>query len=1084
MSDDAFTTGYNHRSALHPASIVSPILLVCLGKSMILNRPTRHDCAFATMVAVSTCWISFTAQAQTPALQPPALAPSLASAQRQEPLTTEQSLAAFALADGFSIGLAASEPQVIDPITIRFDHLGRMWVVEMNDYPKPLPDQPLRGRIKILEDNDHDGFFEKVTLFADQLAFPTGLQPFRDGVIVTLAGEVAYMADQDGDGVCDHKEVWFTGFSKDNEQLRANHPVWTLENQVHVASGLRGGELQSMHTRWPASEKTLSLAARDFEFSPYGGDWRAVAGNSQYGFYEDAGGRRFVCSNRNPCDLLLAEAEQVANNALLPLSQWTHNVMPSAEASQVFPLVNAWTTSNLHAGTFTAACGVFRYESDLLGDRIGGDFLACEPTGSLVQRYRTLDMRIVPDVVRAHEQSEFLASRDPWFRPVDLIDGPDGALYVVDMHRAVIEHPDWMPKELQQRSDMRWGDQAGRIYRVVPINKSLHRNNACNFAASTPIDWVTQLSSANRWTRTVAARLISQHLHTLNATSDDERSAEEQRATIDSLRRILRDGANVDASTSTEVNEFSVMHSLWLLESAKALQFDDLRFAASHAHADVRRQAVRLLQRHRKEWPQADECMLWLAGDPVAVVRFQWLLEFAAELTSDELEPLLLAASLPTATNADDDSDRHWLSQALSLVNHPVVPAFLQRMLANESSDHEVLAPLIQRMGWSDEGETLRVLLEDSPNEQVLDAQLHAYAQGMLLRARSWDQVTASFSEPLRNKLNAMIANDLRIAADVNAAAAERLAAFRRAGMRRSAETEQLCRRVLDSADAELYRESLLLARRMNLEGIEDALVAKACELPPALAAATIQTISEHAPWSHALVTAIESGAMPLGMVDPASLGRLQRHPDSKLAARITQAMASRYTEDAAQALTRYQDALQGEPNLANGNKAFTTHCASCHRIRDTGFAVGPDISDMRTQTPQQILVAILDPNAAIDASYFRYSILTVDGQVLEGLLEDSSDASATLVMQESKRRTLARDQIEALRATGKSMMPEGFENQLSPRDMCDLIGYLKQWRMMPSPPPHLGSDFTADEQDAPANSHSIEAPLKVRVCH
>lgn len=1021
---------------------------------MTLNSPTRRYCAFVTMVAVSTCWISFTAQAQTPALQPPAPALTLASAQRHEPLTTEQSLATFALADGFAIELAASEPQIIDPITIRFDHLGRMWVVEMNDYPKPLPDQPLRGRIKILEDNDHDGFFEKGTLFADQLAFPTGLQPFRDGVIVTLAGEVAYMADQDGDGVCDHREVWFTGFSKDNEQLRANHPVWTLENQVHVASGLRGGELQSTHPRWPASEKTLSLAARDFVFSPYGGDWRAVAGNSQYGFHQDAGGRRFVCSNRNPCDLLLAEAEQVAHNALLPLSRWTHNVMPSAEASQVFSLVNAWTTSNLHAGTFTAACGVFRYESDLLGDRIGGDFFACEPTGSLVQRYRTLSMGIVPKVVRSHEQSEFVASRDPWFRPVDLIDGPDGALYVVDMHRAVIEHPDWMPKELQQRPDMRWGDQAGRIYRVKPIGESLHRHDAYEFAESTPIDWATQLSSANRWTRTTAARLISQHLQARNVTSDDERLAEDQRAGIDSLRRILHDGAHVDASTCKEVNALGVMHSLWLLESAQAIHFEDVQFAASHAHADVRRQAIRLLQRHRKEWPEAGECRLRLAGDPVAAVRFQWLLEFAAELTSDELQPLLLSASPPAVTTADDDSDLHWLSQALSLVNQPIVPAFLQSMLANESSDHGVLVPLVQRMGWSDEDETLRVLLEDSPNDQVLDAHLHAYAQGMLLRARSWEQATVSFSEPLRDKLNAIIANDLRIAADVNAAAADRLAAFQRAGMRRSAETQKLCRRVLDSADVELYRESLLLARRMNMEGIEDALVAKACELPPALAAATIQTISEHAPWSHALVTAIESGAMPLGMVDPVSLGRLQRHPDSKVAARINQAMASRYTEDAARVLSRYQDALQGEPNVANGKKAFTTHCASCHRIGETGFAVGPDISDMRTQTPQQILVAILDPNAAIDASYFRYSILTVDGQVFEGLLEDSSDASATLVMQESTRRTLARDQIEALRATGKSMMPEGFENQLSPGDLRDLIGYLKQWRMMPSPSP------------------------------
>lgn len=149
----------------------------------------------------------------------------------------------------------------------------------------PQVGQPFQGRIKVLIDQDRDGYFETSHLFADSLVFPTGLQPFRDGVIVTLAGEVAYLADTDGDYRCDQIETWFTGFSKDNEQLRANHPTWTLENQIHVASGLRGGEIQSQQSQWTSLEKPVSLAARDFSFSPLGGQWHAVAGNSQYGYF-------------------------------------------------------------------------------------------------------------------------------------------------------------------------------------------------------------------------------------------------------------------------------------------------------------------------------------------------------------------------------------------------------------------------------------------------------------------------------------------------------------------------------------------------------------------------------------------------------------------------------------------------------------------------------------------------------------------------------------------------------------------------------------------------------------------------------
>ena len=329
------------------------------------------------------------------------------SGPRQVAKGLEESLAELQVADGFEVQLVAAEPQIVDPVTARFDSHGRLWVVEMRDYPTPPGDGQFNGQIKVLSDADGDGFFEQANVFAEQLAFPTGLQPFRDGVILTHAGKVSYLADTDGDLVCDRQQDWFTGFSTGNEQLRANHPTWTMEGLIHVASGLRGGEVMAVDGSWNATPKPLSLTARDFQFSPFGGDWTAVAGNSQFGFYQDSGLRNYVCSNRNPCDLLLAQPWQITNNPLLPLSNWTVNVMPVAEQSQVFPLVNAWTTSNLHAGTFTAACGVFRYESDRLADQLDGDFFACEPTGSLVQRYRTALESIFPKAVRAHENSEF-----------------------------------------------------------------------------------------------------------------------------------------------------------------------------------------------------------------------------------------------------------------------------------------------------------------------------------------------------------------------------------------------------------------------------------------------------------------------------------------------------------------------------------------------------------------------------------------------------------------------------------------------------------------------------------------------------
>ena len=180
--------------------------------------------------------------------------------------------AAFELHPELRIELAACEPNVIDPVSISFDSAGRMWVVEMRDYPTgPSEAGKPNGCIKVLQDLDGDGFFESSTLFADGLNMPTGITCFRDGVIATVAGKVMYFGDSDQDGVCDLKETWFDGFSEGNEQLRANHPTWTLENQIHVASGLRGGEVTSVDPKWPAASEPLSIAARDFQFGPMEG---------------------------------------------------------------------------------------------------------------------------------------------------------------------------------------------------------------------------------------------------------------------------------------------------------------------------------------------------------------------------------------------------------------------------------------------------------------------------------------------------------------------------------------------------------------------------------------------------------------------------------------------------------------------------------------------------------------------------------------------------------------------------------------------------------------------------------------------
>lgn len=964
--------------------------------------------------------------------------------ERDEPLSPEQALREFEIVEGFEIELAAAEPLVVDPVAIEFDAAGRMWVVEMRDYPTPpKPDasgQPtFNGAIKILSDQDQDGRFDSATVFADNLVFPTGLQLFQNGAIVTVAGQVVFMEDVDGDDQCDRVTNWFKGFSEGNEQLRANHPTLTIENRIHIASGLRGGDIVCVHPEWATSKESVWLGQRDFEFDPFNGNWRAVAGNSQFGFYQDEQARDYVCSNRNPCELLMAEAEQVTN-PLQPLVQWQISVMPAAEESQVFPLVDAWTTSNLHAGQFTAACGVYRYESDLLNDLLQNSYFACEPTGSLVQRYATLNDGLVPEVVRGEANREFLASRDSWFRPVYLTDGPDGSIYVVDMHRAVIEHPDWMPEELKTRADMRWGSQAGRIYRITPTSGgSSSQSKPLDLSTASNEELVANLASANRWRRRTSQRLLLEKLH-----AEDERETRE--SIVERLTNELRDGT--DSSSEFQEDSDNAIRAMWLLSSANELTTSLLETKAKSDNEFVRRQVVVLLANNPEDSATWKQTKLLLSQDESAAVRYQWLLEFGTKAKAEELEQVFAAAR---PRESDTDAERVWLSSAVACLADQCTDGLIERMLKQNPTSVEFVEPLLRRAGRDLNLDALMVVLESDVEESKRDQVWNAFSNGLLSSGKGWQSIVV-FSSPKQVKLiEERIASDRETVEDASINAQARLAAFERLRNDRSEQTLQLSRSVIDSRDGLFWNSALEVLRLMGNEDDGNVLVKSLQELPPQNFAATLKVLLENRKWTSSLVEALEGESIPAGLIDANSWQRLRRHPDQSVAKRVNELYEKRFTvaEKGSALWEKYRVALEVTPDLKAGESLFQKNCAVCHRIGEYGSAVGPDISDLRTTSPEQVLTAILDPNGAIDAAYFRYVLLTTEGQVFEGLLEEGQGDSVTLLMQDGKRITIDRDGVEMLKATGVSLMPAGMEQQLSPKEMADLVGYVKGWRYL-----------------------------------
>jgi putative membrane-bound dehydrogenase-like protein len=441
----------------------------------------------------------------TGAAEPPVKPPA-----GKGPLAPAPARKAFRLAPGLRAEVVAAEPEVESPVALAFDEDGRLWVVEMRDYPNgPAPGRPPEGRIRVLEDRDGDGRYEHSTVFADRLLFANGLMPWKGGVVVTAAPHILYLRDSDGDGQADHREILFEGFAAQNPQLRVSHPVLGLDNWIYVANGLRGGQVRR-HGR--ADAVPVNLSGMDFRFDLVRDRHEAVSGMGQYGNAFDDWGRRFVCDNRHHLRHVVLPHRYLRRNPFLAVPAVLEDTSElelgqAGAGGRVYPLSRNWTTSNLHAGRFTAACGVCIYRGDLLPPEYRGTAFTCEPTGNLVHEEILRPYGATFRSRPARAGVEFLATPDDWFRPVALAHGPDGALYVVDMYRAVIEHPDFMPPELKNRPDLTLGKDKGRIWRIVPEQGKPARARPRLSKAATA-DLVPLLAHENAWWRTTAQRLL------------------------------------------------------------------------------------------------------------------------------------------------------------------------------------------------------------------------------------------------------------------------------------------------------------------------------------------------------------------------------------------------------------------------------------------------------------------------------------------------------------------------------------------------------------------------------------------------
>jgi putative membrane-bound dehydrogenase-like protein len=416
------------------------------------------------------------------------------------PLSAQQSLATLITKKGLSAELVAAEPLVTSPVAIDFGPDGRLWVAEMVDYPQGAGGG---GRIRVLEDTHGNGIFDKATVFLDNIPFPTGVTVWRKGVLVCAAPDILYAEDTKGTGRADVVKKLYSGFGTDNYQARVNSLQYGLDGWVYGSCGLFGGKIKSHLTG-----KTLDLGDRDFRIKPDTGAIEPATGRTQQGRVRNDWDDWFGCDNSELCRHYALPDHALRRNPFVAPPNPSVHVADYPDWNRLYPArsVQLFKLSG-PANRVTSACGIGIYRDDLIPD-LRGDVLTCEPVNLVVTRLKLTPVGGTFSGRRADDEkeSEWLASTDNWFRPVQVRTGPDGALWLVDMYRFVIEHPRWIPADEVKNLDVRAGHDKGRIYRIRSDDRPLR--NVPRLDRLDAAGLVTALDTPNGTVRDLATQML------------------------------------------------------------------------------------------------------------------------------------------------------------------------------------------------------------------------------------------------------------------------------------------------------------------------------------------------------------------------------------------------------------------------------------------------------------------------------------------------------------------------------------------------------------------------------------------------
>ena len=928
--------------------------------------------------------------------------------------------------DGYVLELVAAEPMVLDPVAIDWGPDGRLWVAEMADYPYGMDGkgQP-GGRVRFLEDTDQDGRYDRSTVFLDKLSFPNGVMAWRNGVLVTAAPELFYAEDTDGDGRADRREVLFDGFMQGNQQLRVNGLRWGLDNWVYCASGGHHAGFGSTNSIQANKTGTrIRLGSRDFRFRPDDGRLDPQSGPSQFGRVRDDWGNWFGVQNSHPLWHYVIPDHYLRRNRHIAVGDARHQVRWPPNPP-VFPIKSPQKRfhSFEQAGHYTSACGQSVYRDELLFTR-GDEFYAftCEPFHNVVQRHTIRPRGVTFEGSRAEDDGDldFFAAADRWCRPVMTRTGPDGALWIVDMYRYMIEHPDWLPPEGRDelRPFYRAGDQHGRIYRIYPRDKVPRQVPRTLDMSSKQL--VDLLEHPNGVLRDQAHRLLVQR---------------NERSTTERLQRMALESDS----------GFARLHALCVLDGIDHVALGLVKSTLKDPHPAVRRNAIRIGERHgyltslrlelqnlRDDSNEGVKLQLALS---LGQINARWAGEILADL-------------------AADCNDR-WMAIAICTSATPHYAALVTRAIEGPSTLSSDIIVAMMSMGhvYPDQFARLLRIVSKDPFPDADQAELPILVEwldGLNRRGQSLSSLRENAGQKLALAIERVkdVLDEARRSVLDDGLSIERrrqgLGLLGRQTTKQSDDVEVLSRFLAPRIETSLQLAAIDALSRIGTPEAARCLLVSWRSLTPQARSGASQAVLARKAWIRLMLnSALEYGISRTDF-DASQRARLLGHSDEGIANIAADFFDQDVDRSRDAVVQHYLKALKMAGNSTRGLAHFNQHCAKCHSPDSGGHQLGPDLKSLTDRSPESLLVSILDPGRAVEPRYLAYNVRLMNGQVLQGVITAESGNSMVMQTSDGKSHGISRDSIDELVNTRMSFMPDGFEQQLAANDMADLIAFVR----------------------------------------